>query len=216
VLLMELTKEALLGQGVPTWPDFGHALWFGQFQEILAEQKLTQQDWQLYTCDVLRNPIVVQHNTTNPEVHFVPQITWITMPLDMATLMGDVLLGDSRPRWANYEQVGAALWQEYMTVHSPVVKEILQKIDTEPQEDQTPPWQSWLPRRPDPRLDDLIEKARLAVDSASKEYSAPGGAISASTYDLIRSIYLSVGIGSNTTLPTSPTCVHTGSPAVLV
>merc|ERR1712182_203553 len=103
---MEVTKEAmLLETGVlgGKWPNFPHALFFGQFQEIVAEQTLTQKDWQLYTCDAKRDPIMIEHNSTNPDVHFVPQLTWITMPLDMAMFMADVLSGESHTRWAAYE-----------------------------------------------------------------------------------------------------------------
>lgn len=220
VLLMELTKAALLGEGpLQAWPDFAHGLWLGQYQEVLAEQKLTVEDWQLFTCDAKRNPIFIQHNTTNPEVHFVPQLVWVTLPLDTAAFMGDVLIGDSKAKWVNYEKRGAALWAEYMSMAHPVVQKMLAELgpltDIEAAATKHKP-KPWKPGGVSPSPDDLIVQSQAAVSLAYQEYDKTGGSISASTYGFIRLIVESVGIGSNTSMPVAPTCASARTSSDLV
>merc|ERR1712192_136455 len=138
----------------------------------------------------------------------VPQLTWVTMPLDVATFVGDVMSGVQQ-KWDSYEKRGARLWQEYQEVHSPVVREILKKLrsvvggdlDTQPKAyPTTEPAVFSLPSS-----DVLIVDALTAVDVAIREYSETGS-MSARKYQLFRSLFLSVGITSNQTSPAAPTC----------
>merc|ERR1711957_78946 len=193
-----------------TWPDFAHALQLGNEQEKVAEAGLTENGWQLYLCDVKRNPILLQSKTASP-IHFVPQATWITMPLDTAAWVGDLLRGEAAQRWASYESRGEALWQEFDRVHRPVVNDLLKElvlVDSQFGDrieyglHQLKDRQAAESKRD---TETLILEAKSALTSAQLAYNT-WHEVTQDVFSSIRELYLAVNFGTNASIPVGRTC----------
>ena len=201
VLLMELSKTALLSNA--SWPDYSRELRFGQIQESLAEQQLTNEQWQLFPCNSSLNPIMFKAKSNT---HFLPQLVWVTMTLDVASWIGGLLNGQDS--WNKYEERGAALWLEYEVIHRPVVLELIallqsqQRISKSKKHQRNLQGLETIAAYPNP--DNLIAKARAAVHAVTDDLGR--SKISSRSYTLVRDLLLEVKLSNSGDIPDSPSC----------
>jgi len=217
VALMEMTKVALLSN--TTTLDFARALFFGQLQEVFAERGLSENGWQAYRCDPMLNPIQIHGEGDQSDAHFLPQLAWLTMPLDAAAWTQDLHRGLSG-KWASYELRGARLWQEMLQQFQPVVHQILKKLiahadlgpgttaqsasrDAASRDTVTSPVKATFNQHGN---DALIASSVSAVQAVLADFTNSCG-VSKDAYLAVRSVYLSINVGNNRTIPQTCTCL---------